>query len=101
MSHLFDFSSIIICPGKYSLTHLSTAPTPDPGQMRLFYVLMGRHTSTVSTYAFNFLNLTSFGYAGSFLLHRLSPVVLSRGCSLVAVHSLLIEGPSLIAEHRF
>ena len=49
---------------------------------------------------FNFLTYFYFftlGCAG-LLLHRFSLVAVSSGCSLVAVHGLLVASP--VAEHR-
>ena len=47
---------------------------------------------------FLFLNLLTFGCAGSSLLHGLSVGAASRGSSLVAVHRCLDAVPSLV-EH--
>ena len=52
-----------------------------------------------TTDVFVCFNEFCLGCAGSSLLHRLSPVVTSRGSSLVVVHSLLIAAASLVVEH--
>ena len=47
-----------------------------------------------------FIFIFTFGYAGSLLLHRLSLVGTSRGCSLAAVCEFLTAVASLVAEQR-
>ena len=49
---------------------------------------------------FIFDSLLIFGCAGSLLLHRLSLVVVIRGCSVVEVCRLLIVVASLVMLHR-
>ena len=51
-------------------------------------------------YLFLKFYLFSFGCAGSWLLCRHSVVAVSGGCSLAAVHELLIEVTSLTDEHK-
>ena len=47
-----------------------------------------------------FKSICVFGYTGPLLLCGLSLVVAGRGCSLVAVHVLLVVVASLVAEHE-
>ena len=62
-----------------------------PGEFHGLYVIWGRKESDVTEQLSLSLGFHCFCF---------SLVVLSRGCSLVAVHRLLIEVASLLAEHR-
>ena len=77
------------------------APSPNPPTFLSFFfhcLSLLNPPSTCPGVSFFFLSL--FGCPGSSLLPDFSLVGVSRGCSPVAVHRLLIVVVSLVAEHR-